>query len=211
MTDRRTQVLDAATDIAATDGFAALSVRAVAARAGIGASTLRHYFPTQGDLHAAVVARLFDAQIGDLRIADTTVPAATRLGECLAQLLPPRDGSPAQRAAVLESWLAGYTLAIGTGRTSHGASELAASALGAMAARARERLTSWLTTLEAEGALEPGDHRRRTTTLLALVDGLCLELLTPDTPTTVADAHDLLAEATTRLVMPPVTGPRTGP
>ena len=40
------QILEAARSVIAESGVAALSVRTVAARAGIGASTLRYHFPT---------------------------------------------------------------------------------------------------------------------------------------------------------------------
>ncbi|QTV79795.1 TetR/AcrR family transcriptional regulator [Microbacterium sp. NIBRBAC000506063] len=88
MVDRRKQILAAARELAATGGLAAVSVRSVATRAGIGASTLRHYFPTQQELHDAVLGATFDANLRDLRIAETAVSAEDRLVECLWQFLP---------------------------------------------------------------------------------------------------------------------------
>ena len=53
--DRRGQIVDAAVAIARVEGLPGLSVRRVATAADVGASTLRHYFPTQRELHEAVI------------------------------------------------------------------------------------------------------------------------------------------------------------
>ena len=191
MGDRREQIVRAATEIAAEGGLAALTVRAVAARAGIGASTLRHYFPTQRALHQAVVDQSLDAELLDLRIGDRTVPAATRLTECLAQFLPTATDGRVE----LENWLALYASALGPQRT-----EQARRLLSGMTARALDRVDTWLATLEAEGALRHPDRLRHATVLLALIDGLCLQLLATESGAGVAEARSILAEAVERLV-----------
>lgn len=182
--DRRGQILEAAGQILAEGGLAALSVRSVAARAGIGASTLRHYFPSQRALYDEVVSRTFDSQLSDLQIRDQTLPASQRLAQCLEQFLPPTS----EQVIQLEGWLALYASAVGPDRT-----ELGSRLLATFAHRARHRVDVWLEALEAEGALRHGDRVLYATILLALVDGLCLELLTPDSTTSLDDARRALA------------------
>ncbi|WP_281243341.1 TetR/AcrR family transcriptional regulator [Jiangella alba] len=162
----------AAREVIAEKGTAGFSVRAVAARAGIGASTLRYYFPSQRDLYEAVFGAAFDATLLDLRIHDTSVPPAERLAECLAQLLPPAP--PLEQA--VERWLDVITATFGPG----GAPE-ARLAWSAVSRRARSRVTAWLAALAAEGALT-GDVaavERRARLLLTVVDGLALGRLVP--------------------------------
>jgi len=183
MTDRRRQIVDAAVELVAEKGVEALSVRGVAVRAGIGASTLRHYFPTQRDLYDEVVGATVDLQLDDLRIHDSTVPAATRLTECLGQFLPKNEDQRPQ----LEGWFGFYISAVGPTRTEQGARLLAT-----FSQRARQRIEGWLSVLAHEKALPRAEIPRLATTALALIDGLCLELLTPQTALTVSDAHNVL-------------------
>lgn len=98
--DRRAQIVQAARQLLATGGWEAVSVRAVAATAGIGASTLRHYFPTQRELLHTVLLSELEPQIQDFRITDSSVPPLTRLMECLQQFFP----TQAQEKLALEAW-----------------------------------------------------------------------------------------------------------
>lgn len=191
MADRRRQIVDAAVELVAEKGVEALSVRGVAVRAGIGASTLRHYFPTQRDLYDEVVGATFDLQLDDLRIHDGTVPAATRLAGCLGQFLPENDDQRPQ----LEGWFGFHISAVGPTRTEQGVRLLAT-----FSQRARQRIEGWLAILANEKALPRADIPYLATTALALIDGLCLELLTPQTSLTVSDAHNAL-ERTVRVLI----------
>ncbi len=56
---RADAILDAATAILVEDGYANLSFRGVARRAGMGLGNLQHYFPTRGDLIRAMLDRAF--------------------------------------------------------------------------------------------------------------------------------------------------------
>ena len=85
---RYTQILDAARQILEESGLKAVSVRAVAARAGVGASTMRYYFPTQATLHETIIRASVRTRISDLHIRDTSMPARTRLTDCVTQFLP---------------------------------------------------------------------------------------------------------------------------
>lgn len=172
LNERREQIVRAARELIAEKGTAGFSVRGVAARAGIGASTLRYYFPSQRDLYEAVFGAAFDATLLDLRIHDTAVPPGERLAECLAQLLPP---APPPEQAV-ERWMDVIAATFGP----DGAPE-AGLAWSAVSRRARARVTAWLDLLAAEGVVA-GDGpaiERHARLLLTVVDGLALGRLVP--------------------------------
>ena len=83
----RRKILDAATSIMEEDNGQHLTVRAVAARAGVGMGTLRHHFPTQRVLLDAVLASMYESAMPDDRIHDTTLPARQRLIDNLGRLV----------------------------------------------------------------------------------------------------------------------------
>lgn len=185
MESRRDQIVRAATEIASESGMASMSVRSVAARAGIGATTLRHYFPTQRALLEAVAVELFDRHYDDQRIDDPAIPPARRLFECARQFLPADEGGIAH----VEAWLAEHVGLVDPVRKSD-----AALAVAAISRRARDRVAEWLAILGAEGALRHPDVARNAGLLFAMIDGLGLALLRPDDALDVAGAHALLAE-----------------
>lgn len=192
MSDRPEEILAAAAQIVSEHDWEAVSVRAVAARAGIGASTLRHYFPTQRDLYDALVGRLLRSRLDDLRIRDTSVPARTRLTECVGQFLPADDGGRTE----IEALVATYATAVGPTATEQGA-----RLLEVMGQQARAQTEGWIVALLDEGAMSVRiEPSRLTTILLSLVDGLCLEMVTPGTQLSPAGAHSLLAEVVDQLV-----------
>ncbi|GAA0228640.1 TetR/AcrR family transcriptional regulator [Cryptosporangium japonicum] len=161
MSDRRTQIVAAARELLGENAERALSVRSVAARAGVGASTLRHYFPTQRELYRAVFDTAYDETARDLRIDDPDVPAVDRLVECLAQLLPPH--------LPFETWVVVLSGMVGSDSTAD--SRLAWTSF---VERSRVRVVDWLTRLEQEGAVAPGPVERRARLLLVVVDGLSI-------------------------------------
>ncbi|MFC6287227.1 TetR/AcrR family transcriptional regulator [Nocardioides sp. GCM10027113] len=192
MIDRREQILIAAQGIANESGLSAMTVRNVAERAAIGASTLRHYFPTQQALYDAVVGRSFDSQLSDRRIRDRRVGAARRLVECLAQFLPEHERDRHR----LDGWVGLYAAAVGPARTDAGG-----RLLSSLAGHARTRVDGWLAVLDSESRLQPGSREQHTTTCLALVDGLCLGLVARPAEVSVAEAHAVLADVVTRAVV----------
>ncbi|MEJ5946115.1 TetR/AcrR family transcriptional regulator [Pseudokineococcus basanitobsidens] len=179
--DRREQILVAADQVVAEEGFSAVSVRTVAARAGIGASTLRYWFPSQDDLVTALARRRVDPFLDDRRIADAAVPPVERLAECLAQLLPAAEAD----RPVLEDWAALLSTAVGPHATPLGRA-LYAGGQQSVAARVR----AWLDVLVAEGALPAGRVPTAVPALLTRADGLALGLLpggaVPDLATALA-------------------------
>ncbi|MFD5829856.1 TetR/AcrR family transcriptional regulator [Lentzea sp. NPDC060358] len=168
---RRQQIVDAARAILAEDPESTLAVRAVAERAGIGASTLRHYFPTQQALHEAIFTTALGDAPSDLRIHDTSVPAEARLRECLVQLLPPPQ--PMSRAAADR-----VLTVLGTTFGSGGTAE-ARNAWGAHTARTLGAIAGWLRVLAEQGVVAEADVQRRARFLLTVVEGISLSRIVP--------------------------------
>ncbi|GAA1621583.1 hypothetical protein GCM10009733_017700 [Nonomuraea maheshkhaliensis] len=146
------------------------SVRAVAARAGVGASTLRHHFRTQHDLVDAVLESMYRQALPDERIHDVSVPADIRLTECLSGLLTP-VGSPEQAR---EMWRQLFRTFVDSEQREAGAG------YAALVRHARNRVESWLEVLEAEGALPAGDRAFRAIYLATVVDGLAVARALPE-------------------------------
>ena len=161
----REKIVDAATEIIRA-GTERPSVRAVAARAGVGASTLRHYFPTQRDLLDAALQDLYTEAMPDVRIRDTSVPPRDRLLECLWALLEPFGTEEQAR----ETWRTLYEAFIAPDATDD-----ARTGYLVLITQAVRRVESWLVILEAEGVLPPGDVAARARFLLAVVDGISLD------------------------------------
>ncbi len=146
-------------------------MRNVAARAGVGASTLRHYFPTQRALFDAALTRLYAEAMPDERIRDTTVPPRERLVECLIGLLEPFSTETQAR----RTWQVLYETFLAPE-----ASDAARQGYLVIARQAAHRIESWLAILEAEGALPPGDMRTRLHLLMVVIDGLSLDRAFPE-------------------------------
>ncbi len=166
MTDRRTQIIDAARELMSESGTTAISVRAVAGRAGIGASTLRHYFPTQQELYDATLGSILDRQLSDHRIRDSSVSPRERLTECLRQFLI----SPAEDEINRQQWLALMAAMVDpTGDPDR------RRTWESLVNSARRRVTDWAHILHSEGHLIH-DIDRTVGYLLALIDGIALGL-----------------------------------
>lgn len=161
----RRKILDAATSMMEEGDGQRLTVRAVAARAGVGMGTLRHHFPTQRALFDAVLASMYESAMPDDRIHDEALPARQRLVDNLGRLVA----------------------AIGTGdeaRTRWGemfrnyispdAPDDVRATYAAFDEQAARRVETWLSVLVAQGALEEGDNTARAHLLLSVVNGLVL-------------------------------------
>ena len=188
--DRREEIVEAARAIVSEEGIEAVSVRSVARRAGIGASTLRHYFPTQGDLYDVLLEPTVDRMLSDLRIRDRRVSPHRRLTECLMQYFP----DDLMRPETMSLWFATYAAAVGPGATEQGA-----RTLGRMVVLSRDRIVSWLEVLGDEGALAV-DRRAALLLVLASLDGICVQLITPETVFTPDDVRPTLELALTAVV-----------
>jgi TetR/AcrR family transcriptional regulator, cholesterol catabolism regulator len=170
MSDTRARIISAAAEILMDGTDSRPSVRAVATRAGIGASTLRHHFRTQHELVDAVLESIYRTALPDERIGDSSVPADVRLAECLSSLLTP-VGSPEQAR---EMWRQLFRTFVDSDQRTTG------PGYAALVRHTRKRVESWLAVLEAEGALSAGDRTLRARYLLTVVDGLAVGRALPD-------------------------------
>lgn len=167
---RQEEILAAALRLTYEQGVGALSVRSVAAAAGVGATTLRHYFPSQADLYQAVASRLVTNVLSDLDITDDSRDPAARLYDCLAQFVP----QPDEQTQALTGWAELHRLALGGDA---GVVEILKSGRRA----SKEALLRWFGVLADQGHAAPADIDAHVTRALTLIDGLNLDLsLFPD-------------------------------
>ncbi|WP_075731589.1 TetR/AcrR family transcriptional regulator [Streptomyces acidiscabies] len=166
----RERILEAAAEMIAEDMAAKLSVRAVAARAGVSTGSLRFHFPTQRALQDSVLARIYEYLLPGDPIQDRTLPARERLLNCLRQVLAPLGVGPEARTA----WGTVYRTFIAPEPTE----QLRAAYLSHEQQAAR-RVEHWLTMLAEEGALPQGDHTRNVRFLLTVLNGLSIERALP--------------------------------
>lgn len=99
---RRTEIIDAAIEVMARVGLAGLSMRAVAAQAGIPLGALSYYFTDKADLVAQAFQQLSDREIDRVvRTADLLEPTMTaeQLGDLVADMII--DGFTAPQGAIV--------------------------------------------------------------------------------------------------------------
>lgn len=169
-TGSRERILAAAAAMLAEDVTARLSVRAVAARAGVSTGSLRFHFPTQRALQDAVLARIYGHLFPDDPIHDRSLAARDRLVSCLRQILAPAGVGKQARAA----WGEAYRMFIAPEPT-----EEVRAAYLALEREGSRRVEYWLTVLADEGALPREDHARRVRFLLTVLQGLSIERALP--------------------------------
>lgn len=166
----RERILKAAAEMIAEDATTTLSVRAVAARAGVSTGSLRFHFPTQRALQDEVLTRIYRHFIPDDPIRDSSRPARDRLVDCLRQLLAAAGvGDEARKA-----WGAVYQLFI--------APEPSAKVRTAYLAHDRVsagRVEYWLGVLADEGALPREDFARKVRFVLTVLNGLSVQRALP--------------------------------
>ncbi|MDG4808199.1 TetR/AcrR family transcriptional regulator [Micromonospora sp. WMMD1120] len=169
-TGSREKILAAAAAMLAEDVMARLSVRAVAARAGVSTGSLRFHFPTQRELKDAVLSRIYTQVFPDSPIHDRSLPARDRLVSCLRQVLAPAGVGARARAA----WTLAYQAFIASEPTEQVRAEYLAVERGGW-----QRVEYWLSVLADEGALPKEDHARRIKFLLTVLNGLSIERALP--------------------------------
>lgn len=180
MTDRRARqetrnkILIAAATMLGEDPTARLSVRAVAARAGVSTGSLRHFFPTQRELIETVLAGIYDIEIPGDVIYDTTKTPHGRLLACLQQLLSQIGIGESAR----KHWRGLYETYVAAPPTEdESATYLALEQVGI------HRIERWLTVLIDEGAIPEGDIEQRARFLHSVLNGLFMERALPTSPT----------------------------
>jgi AcrR family transcriptional regulator len=179
-------VLLAAMQMLGENPGAKLSVRAVAARAGVSTGSLRFHFPTQRELQDEVLTRLYDVIAPDERIHDRTVPARDRLLACLRQVLAPAGVGAGAREAhriLHERFVAPEP------------TEEVRQAYLALEREGLRRVEAWLAALTREGALSAGDNARRAKFLLTVLNGLALERALPAEGSVLPAENDTLSMA----------------
>jgi AcrR family transcriptional regulator len=186
----RRKILDAATSIMEEDNGQHLTVRAVAARAGVGMGTLRHHFPTQRVLLDAVLASMYESAMPDDRIHDTALPARQRLIDNLGRLVAAigvGDEARARWGDIFQNYI------------SPDAPDDVRSTYAAFDEQAARRVETWLSVLVEQGELEEGDNTARAHFLLCVVNGLVLWRALPLAESTLTREVDALALATEAL------------
>lgn len=166
----RDRILRAAVAMFGEDAGARLSVRAVAARAGVSTGSLRYHFPTQRALQDAVLAGIYDVVAPGEGIHDGSVPARDRLIDCLRQVLA--------LAGVGEQARAGWREIFKTYVDPEPTDENRAAYL-AIEREAQRRVEYWLSVLSNEGALSEGDNARRARFLVTVLNGLSIARALP--------------------------------
>lgn len=100
--ERRRTVSAAACQVLARDGLGALSVRNVAAEAGLPPSTVRYAFPTQASVREHAIASVFDRTRERIEAIPTDLPTRQWARAVLVELLPLDD----ERVVELDVYLA---------------------------------------------------------------------------------------------------------
>ncbi|MER5277195.1 TetR/AcrR family transcriptional regulator [Streptomyces sp. NPDC002809] len=168
--ETREKILKAAAEMIAEDVAAKLSVRAVAARAGVSIGSLRFHFPTQRALQDSLLERIYEHLLPGDPIRDQTLAPRERLLNCLRQVLALTGTNEDARTA----WGATYRNFIEPEPT-----EPVRAAYLRLEREAERRVEHWLTVLAEEGALPPGDHTRHVRFLLTILNGLSFERALP--------------------------------
>ncbi|MDA3650065.1 TetR/AcrR family transcriptional regulator [Saccharopolyspora indica] len=187
----RERILWAAAKMLGEKPGAALSVRAVAARADVSTGSLRHHFPTQRALMDAVLAVVYDMVLPQESIHDSSIPAADRLIACLQRLLAPEGAKTSPR----EAWILAFDRYIRPEPTP----EVREEAL-ALEREMLRRIEYCLSVLQNEGAIEAGDNTRRAKFLMTVVSGLSIAQALPAESSRLQDEHDALRTAVDSIV-----------
>ncbi|WP_237572451.1 TetR/AcrR family transcriptional regulator [Mycolicibacterium lacusdiani] len=166
----RDKILIAAATMLGEDPTSRLSVRAVAARAGVSVGSLRHFFPTQQALVDTVIAGIYDLDIPDDPMQNTAGDPSDRLVACLQMLLS--QVGTGERAR--EHWRAIYDAYVASPPTAD-----ATHAFLALERLTVHRIARWLGVLRDEGAPASGDLDVQARFLSTVVNGLSFERALP--------------------------------
>ncbi|WP_103337684.1 TetR/AcrR family transcriptional regulator [Amycolatopsis sp. CA-126428] len=185
-TGSREKIIQAALAMFAENPGATLSVRAVAARAGVSTGSLRYHFPTQRVLQETILTGIYDTITpGDL-IHDQSVPAAERLLGCLRQVLAAAGVGAQARAG----WGEIFKTYIEPEPT-----EENRAAYSAIDQAGHRRVEYWLTVLSDEGALTGGDNARRARYLVTVLNGLSIARALPSDESILTTETEVLQDA----------------
>lgn len=193
----RDKILIAAATMLGEDPTAKLSVRAVAARAGVSTGSLRHFFPTQRALIDTVIAGIYTVDLPDDPMQDPAHTPAERLVACLQLLLAQvGTGEPAR-----EHWRAQHSAYVASPP-----SDDAVHAFLALERFAVHLVEKWLARLRDEGALAPGELEHHARFLLTVVNGLLTERALPGDRTRLEFEARTLVTAALAVLQPASSG-----
>jgi len=162
--ERRAELSAAARDVALADGLAAVTLRGVAARAGVAPALVAHYHPAMDELVASAFRAVVAAELDEVRglLAPVDGPTA-RLAALLRTLL---DGT---REDVTLVWVEAWAL----GRRNE-----------ALAAAVRDEMDAWQALILSvigdgvvTGEFRPDDPAQAAWQLLGMIDGLNAQAL----------------------------------
>ncbi len=164
--ERREEILRAAGEVVLREGFGRTSARELAAAVGVSTGLLHHYFPSMDEVLVRAV-QLFSeedlAQLADEVGEEHEAPALVRLDRVLRWCVPAPD-DPACRFWV-EAWSESLRNAGVAGATRH------------LNEVWHEGLTELLTDAAADGTGQCPDPEATAWRLLALIDGLTVQVL----------------------------------
>ncbi|GEK80013.1 TetR/AcrR family transcriptional regulator [Agrococcus baldri] len=193
----RDRILIAAATMIGEDPAARLSVRAVAARAGVSTGSLRFHFPTQRELQETVLAGIYSMVAPDDDIHDRSRPARDRLVDRLRQVLAPAGVGEQARSA----WLKVHESFIAERPT-----EEARAAYLTLDRAGRRQIEAWLAVLTDEGTLAPGDNEQRALFLNTVITGLSIQRVLPAEDTVLTTETAVLYAAVDAVLGEPAQG-----
>ncbi|HQZ86093.1 MAG TPA: TetR/AcrR family transcriptional regulator [Actinomycetota bacterium] len=158
---RRTAILFAVLTVIASRGLGAVSIRSVAAEAGVSVGLVQHYFDSKQELIRATAAYMIAAAEARHYNNAAPRPPGEELWEILAHALPLAEGSPAGTSVF-------YSLV---------AASVADPQIATILAQAKTGTEDAVAGLLAEVAPQVRDPRAEARHLLALSDGLTLQVL----------------------------------
>lgn len=164
---RRRDIVAAMWRIVERDGFAAVSVRSVAAEAGVSKATISHYFAKQSDLLVQAVEENIASVTGQLVELDLDHCTAEVVEEAMMIAIP----TTAQRRREAQVWLALLS--------QHNLDPASTRALTHLNVTVRVGIMVVLRAMKAQGLMAPDrDILVECARTHALVDGLSLQTLT---------------------------------
>ncbi|MBW9110278.1 TetR/AcrR family transcriptional regulator [Microbacterium ureisolvens] len=169
--ERAAEIVAAATAIARDQGLSALTLRAVAERAGVASGLVAHYQPSMDDLVARVYADLVDEEVKDVeRMVGAVADPAARLGALMDTLM---NGGREEMTVV---WVEGWAMARRN---------------DALALAVRAQMERWQTLVESiiedgcrTGAFSTAEPGEVAWELIGMIDGLNAQSLARGTDTT---------------------------
>jgi AcrR family transcriptional regulator len=157
---RRLDVSDAACRVLARDGLGALSVRGVAAEAGLPPSTVRYVFPTQAAMREHTITLVFDRTRERIDAIPEGLPDRETARRILLELLPLDD----ERVVELDVYLA------------LGNAALTDAALRPALDRVVAEMRTWCDRIVALVGVPEDQRADEACRLHALVDGLAVHV-----------------------------------